>query len=66
MIKDISHFLHNWIPSFEENQKAYMTISIGCTGGHHRSVYITEQLANIFKSTHHKNTLIHHRELSKK
>lgn len=66
MIKDIRHFLENWIPSFEENQKAYMTISIGCTGGHHRSVYITEQLATIFERTYHKNTLVHHRELSKK
>jgi UPF0042 nucleotide-binding protein len=63
MIADISHFLENWIPAFEENQKAYMTISIGCTGGHHRSVYITEQLATLFENTYHKNTLIHHREL---
>jgi UPF0042 nucleotide-binding protein len=66
MISDITHFLKNWIPPFEENQKAYMTISIGCTGGHHRSVYITEQLAYIFESNYHKNTLIHHRELYKK
>ena len=65
MIMDISHFLKNWIPSFEENQKAYMTISIGCTGGHHRSVYITEQLAHIFAKKYHKNTLIYHRELCK-
>jgi UPF0042 nucleotide-binding protein len=65
MINDIAYFLHNWIPSFEENQKAYMTISIGCTGGHHRSVYITEQLAHLFEQQYHKNTLIYHRELCK-
>lgn len=63
MIADISHFLQNWIPSFEENQKAYMTISIGCTGGRHRSVFITEQLAELFKTKHKKDVIIHHREL---
>lgn len=63
MIEDISHFLQNWIPSFEENQKAYMTISIGCTGGRHRSVYITEALADLFKNKHKKDVIVHHREL---
>ncbi len=65
MVNDIQHFLKNWIPSFEKNQKAYMTISIGCTGGHHRSVYIVEQLADIFAQQYAKNSLVHHRELSK-
>ena len=65
MVDDISSFLANWIPSFETNQKAYMTISIGCTGGRHRSVYITEQLAQLFKKKHHKDVIIHHRELTK-
>jgi len=64
MSHDISQFLQNWIPAFEANQKAYMTISIGCTGGRHRSVYITEQLANFFKTEHNKDIIIRHRELS--
>ena len=65
MLHDISSFLENWIPSFETNQKAYMTISIGCTGGRHRSVYITEQLAKLFETQHKKDVIIHHRELTK-
>lgn len=63
MIDDIGSFLKNWIPTFEENQKAYMTISIGCTGGRHRSVFVTEQLAAVFKTQHNKDVIIHHREL---
>ena len=65
MVSDISRFLKNWIPKFEANQKAYMTISIGCTGGRHRSVYVTEQLAQLFKSEYQKDVIIHHRELVK-
>ena len=65
MISDISSFLKSWIPKFEANQKAYMTISIGCTGGRHRSVYITEQLAHLFKNKYQKDVIIHHRELAK-
>ena len=65
MVSDISRFLKNWIPKFEANQKAYMTISIGCTGGRHRSVYITEQLAQLFKTKYQKDVIIHHRELAK-
>ncbi len=63
MIDDISNFLKNWIPSFETNQKAYMTVSVGCTGGRHRSVYIAEQLAELFKIKYKKDVIVHHREL---
>ena len=66
MLHDISSFLENWIPTFETNQKAYMTISIGCTGGRHRSVYITEHLAKLFETQHKKDVIIHHRELTKR
>ena len=48
MLTDISHFLNNWIPQFVRNNRSYLTIAIGCTGGHHRSVYLSERLAEIF------------------
>lgn len=44
MIDNISQFLTTWVPQFEANNRSYLTISIGCTGGQHRSVYIAEKL----------------------
>ena len=47
MLEDISGFLQRWIPQFASNNRSYMTIAVGCTGGHHRSVYLVEELAKI-------------------
>ena len=44
MIDDITKFLESWIPRYQTFQRAYLTVAIGCTGGQHRSVYITEAL----------------------
>ena len=55
-------FLHTWLPRFETNNRSYLTVAIGCTGGQHRSVYISEQLAQHFQKEHSKVT-IRHREL---
>lgn len=44
MLDDIHDFLMRWLPMFENNDRSYMTVAIGCTGGRHRSVYITEEL----------------------
>ena len=62
MLEHITHFLQAWVPVFEEEGRSYLTVAIGCTGGQHRSVYLTEQLAKHFQSQG-RNILIRHREL---
>lgn len=62
MIQDIQHYLHTWLPHFIEDNRSYLTVGIGCTGGQHRSVYIVETLSEHFKAEQH--TLTRHRELA--
>ncbi|MFT6310194.1 MAG: UPF0042 nucleotide-binding protein [Porticoccus sp.] len=62
MKNDIIIYLEKWLPVFEENNRPYTTISIGCTGGHHRSVYIAQQLSEHFSAVY-PDTQIRHREL---
>lgn len=51
-IQDTTQFLQKWLPQFlKQNDRSYLTIAIGCTGGQHRSVYISEQLAQTLKPT---------------
>ncbi|SEQ27065.1 UPF0042 nucleotide-binding protein [Ectothiorhodospira magna] len=57
-------FLHTWIPRFEADNRSYLTVSIGCTGGRHRSVYLTERLARHFHEYHGDGVTARHRELS--
>jgi UPF0042 nucleotide-binding protein len=61
MAAQIEAFLRHWLPSFEEDQRSYLTVAIGCTGGQHRSVYFVETLAARFADRF--ATLIRHREL---
>ncbi len=62
MTDDLIQFLDNWLPSFSNSNRSYMTISIGCTGGQHRSVYICEQLGRYF-SAQYGNIQVRHTEL---
>lgn len=62
MQADITTFLDRWLPTYEAQDRAYVTIGIGCTGGQHRSVYLVEQLAPHFKSRF-SQVVIKHREL---
>ncbi|HEC27902.1 MAG TPA: RNase adapter RapZ [Gammaproteobacteria bacterium] len=50
MIDHIYNFLSEWLPAFETENRSYITIAIGCTGGRHRSVYVAEQLAEKLKN----------------
>jgi len=61
MLGQIETFLRRWLPALATDQRAYVTVAIGCTGGQHRSVYIVEQLARRFASR--GATLTRHREL---
>lgn len=63
MFDDIRSFLERWIPAFETENRNYISIAIGCTGGQHRSVYLVETLASHFRRTR-DNVMIRHRELS--
>ena len=63
MLDDVMGFVDKWIPKFEADNRSYITIAIGCTGGQHRSVYIVNKLANLTK-TKHNNVLSRHREIS--
>ena len=64
MQQHIATFLEAWLPLLLQNHRSYVTVSIGCTGGQHRSVYLTEQLARQFST--HWSTLIRHRELDRR
>lgn len=62
MLEDIQSFLDKWLPKFEINNRSYMTIAIGCTGGQHRSVYFAEKLCDHYQGRF-RNLQVRHREL---
>jgi UPF0042 nucleotide-binding protein len=63
MLEDISNYLEKWLPKFEANNRSYITVAVGCTGGQHRSVYLCERLAESFVGKI-SNVQVRHRELS--
>ena len=64
MEKDLVAFVSRWLPKFESANRSYLTIAIGCTGGQHRSVYISERLKTHFAEML-ENVQVNHRELSR-
>ena len=62
MYKDILGFLRRWIPEYDDVHRGYLTVAIGCTGGQHRSVYMTEKLAAALRDMHDP-VLTRHNEL---
>ncbi|HKB81700.1 MAG TPA: RNase adapter RapZ [Burkholderiales bacterium] len=62
MLADVRDYVEKWLPCFVRDNRAYLTVAIGCTGGRHRSVYFAESLAAYFRVS--RNVLVRHRELS--
>lgn len=62
MYADIKTYLEKWLPRFERNNRSYITVALGCTGGQHRSVYLCEKLGGTFVENI-RNVQIRHREL---
>ena len=63
MRQQIQNFIETWLPHFINDNRSYITVAIGCTGGQHRSVYISSLLAEYFRQNNTIQTLIRHREL---
>ncbi|MEO6423211.1 MAG: RNase adapter RapZ [Candidatus Nitrotoga sp.] len=61
MCEDIRSFVDRWLPCYIADNRSYLTVAIGCTGGQHRSVYLVEKLARCFKLQ--QQVLLRHREL---
>lgn len=64
MAQDISEFLNKWLPNFLNNNRYSVTIAIGCTGGKHRSVYISEKVGRLLSEQLPDNmpVFVKHRE----
>jgi UPF0042 nucleotide-binding protein len=62
MLEHIGHYLQAWLPSYVQENRSYLTVGVGCTGGQHRSVFVVEQLAQRFR--HSDQVLIRHRALA--
>ena len=62
MLADLINFFNHWIPQFEKDNRSYLSIALGCTGGHHRSVFMAEKLAEQLIQQK-KQVLIRHRDI---
>jgi RNase adapter protein RapZ len=63
METDIGDFIGRWLPAFQRDNRAYLTVAVGCTGGQHRSVYFAERLAARFRAD--APVLVRHRQLAR-
>lgn len=64
MYTDIEHYLTRWLPRYQANNRSYITIAIGCTGGQHRSVYLSERLQQHFDQFY-SDVQVRHRDINK-
>lgn len=62
LLEDIRKFVATWLPSYMRDNRSYLTVAIGCTGGRHRSVYFVEALEKSFRDT--AQVLMRHRGLA--
>jgi UPF0042 nucleotide-binding protein len=62
MLQDIRKFIEKWLPSFKTDNRSYLTVAVGCTGGQHRSVYMAERLGAYFSGA--ERVVVRHREQS--
>ena len=62
MFGDIRNFVERWLPCYIADNRSYLTVAVGCTGGQHRSVYFAEKLARHFENQ--QQVLVRHRELA--
>jgi UPF0042 nucleotide-binding protein len=60
LLSDIRAFIAKWLPSFKRDNRSYLTVAVGCTGGQHRSVYMAERLGAYFSET--ERVVVRHRE----
>ncbi len=65
LIADVIRLLEDWIPEYRRNNRGYLTVAIGCTGGQHRSVYVVERLAKHF-ATQQRDVQIRHLGLERR
>jgi len=62
MVEDLKRFCDTWIPRFEADNRSYLCVAVGCTGGYHRSVFVVEQLAAHLRAGG-RNVMVKHRDL---
>lgn len=63
MIDDIERFIRRWLPSYEAQNRHYLTVAVGCTGGQHRSVYVAQTLADRFRDI--AGVVVRHRQVAR-
>ena len=64
MAQDIRQFIANWLPAYLRDNRSYLTVAIGCTGGQHRSVYLAEWLAEHFRDQ--LEVIVRHRSAARR
>jgi UPF0042 nucleotide-binding protein len=62
LFADVHGFLERWLPEYQKQDRAYLTVAVGCTGGQHRSVWFVEKLGDAFRKRF-EHLAVRHREL---